>query len=367
MDSFSRLLFKHSLPRMATFGTFLEHASREVIVAHYISPKETHELVVMKGSTKSRLEKEFRQDPIVDCRDHLPAYSNMIEGALNRELNSRQPLTPLVTPGGTHQFRVAKYWCVNMSEFSTPRKSALKMDFGTSKDVTIIILNWRGVGAKQVVRSSANGAHLNNRIAMMDACQHHLSLHHRDVIAYSPVVLQTSRLFATSLGIAPTDQYAAVHIRSEKLGLREKRIPGVTENCFEELMRQVGTLTEKHPLLKFVYITDYGPYSSDTCRKCKGSKDVYKLLLKRKIHTVYFDPARFNTTLDSGFAAAVESHFIASASVLLLCGGGGFQTQISARFLNHRATDDRSKGVLRVCSDDNSISKLSKLKKTPAY
>ncbi len=364
MDSFSQLLLSYSLPRLATFGNFLQRASREVIVVHYISSKETHELVVMKGSTKSRLEQEFSRDYIVDCREHLRTFTSMIEGALNRELNSHRPLTPVTSQG---QFHVGKYWCVNMTEFSTPQKSALKMEFGESEDVTIIILNWRGVGKNQVVKNSAKGLHSNNRVAMLDACQHHLGIQWRGMIAYSPVVLETARRYAASLGIALTDQYAAVHIRSEKLGLREKRLHGVTLICFKELMRQVDAFAEKHPSLKIVYITDYGPYSSDTCRKCKGAKDVYKFLLRRNIETTYFDPAQFNATLDSGFAAAVESQFISSASVLFLCGGGGYQTQIAARFLDNdhktaQTTDNssRSRDVFKVCSEDGDISKLFK-------
>ena len=360
MDSFSQHILKLNLPRLANFKTFLQHAPRDVIVAHYISPKETHELVVMKGSVKSYLQHKFKQDPVVECKYHLLSYSNMIETALNRELNSHPPLTPVTSHG---QFRVAKYWCVNMTEFSTPQRSAVKMDFGVSKDVTVVILNWRGVGKKQVVTNSAKGLHLNNRVAMMDACRHHLGMQWRDMITYSPTVLEASRLFAGSLGIAPTDAYAAVHIRSEKLGLREKRLQGVTQTCFEELLRQVGRLAQKHPSLKFVYITDYGPYSSDTCRKCKGAKEVYKHLLNRGIHTVYFDPAQFNFTVDSGFAAAVESHFLASASVLFLCGGGGYQGQISARFLStehNTLTTNDGGNIFRVCSDDNDVSKLTK-------
>ena len=360
MDSFSGLLHKYGLPRLAPFGTFLQRASREVIVTHYISPKETHELVVMKGDTKRRLEEEFRRDPVVDCRYHLRTYSGMIETALNGELDSHRTLT------SRDRFRVAKYWCVNMSDFSTPQRSALRMDFGANEDVTVIILNWRGVGKKSVVTNSAKGLHLNNRVAMLNACRHHhLGVQWRDTITYSSLVLETARRFAASLGILPTDTYVAVHVRSEKLGLREKRMGGVTRGCFEELMRQVDALTRHHPTLKFVYITDYGPFSSDTCRNCKGSREVYKYLVSRGIHTVYFDPARFNVTLDSGLAAAVESHFLASSSALFLCGGGGYQTQISARFLNtnHKTlTNDRTRSLFKVCSDDSDISKLLKSK-----
>lgn len=357
ISSLSNLLLKYKLPKLATFERFLQHGSRDVIVVHYISPKETHELIVMEGEVKKTIEGGFRVQPVVNCNDHLSRYRNTIEKALNDELGLYQSLTP------RNQFHISKYWCVNMSAFSTPKESALKMEFG-SGDATIVVVNWRGLGKGKFVKNSVRGFHLNNRIAMFNACSHHLSTSWRNIIYYSPIVEQTAQRYAVSLGLSPGDKFAAVHIRSEKLGLREPRLPGVTVGCFDELMRLKQRVAQEHPSIRFVYVTDYGLYSSDTCKKCRGSRDVKQFFLDRNIRNTYFDPAHFNVTIDSGFAAAVESQFLASANFLFLCGGGGYQNQISTRFddLKYRThSNDKEKAIFRVCNDDSDIHRLLKL------
>lgn len=358
-NSLSKHLLSLDLPELANFKTFLEHASRNVVVAHYISPKETRELAVMKGAVKDAIEQGFRKDFIIDCKYHLSGYLNMIQDALNGGLSSYRSVAP------QNQFYVGKYWCVNMTALSTPHESALKMQLGMRGDVSIIVVNWRGMGKNHIVRNSVKGEHLNNRIAMSGTCKHTLGMNWRNVISYSPFVVQASGQFAVSLGLSPADMFAVVHIRSEKLGLREARFPGVTLACFEKLMRQREGLVQEFPSLRFIYITDYGPYSSDTCKKCRGSRGIKKYLFRKKIETTYFDPVNFNMTLDSGFAAAVESHFMASANYLFLCGGGGYQNQIATRFQEQKhkmKTSDARKKMFKVCSDDGDISKALKVK-----
>ena len=276
----------------------------------------------------------------------------MIEKTLNTELQSSPQ----------DRFRIHKYWCVNMSAFSTPRRSAADMEF-SSGDATIFIVNWRGLGKGKMVHNSAKGPHANNRIAMFNSCKHHLSTTWQNLVAYSPQVERTSRDFATSLGLSPREKFVAIHIRSEKLGLREPHLPGATAACFKELLRRKERVTQEHPSLRVVYLTDYSPYSSDTCRRCKGSRDVKLLLRASNIQTTYFDPARLNATVvDSGFAAAVESHFLASSSFLFLCGGGGYQNQVAARFerlkFKTHPADNGDKDIFRVCMDDREIRKL---------
>lgn len=355
VKSLNDLLLQYKLPKLAPFETFLRLGSRSVVVVHYISTvKEAHELAVMRGEAKEKIEEGFRLQPFTDCWAHLSSYRNTIEKALNAELTSSQQ--------SRDPFRVAKYWCVNMSSSTTPRESAAKMGF-TVGDVTVIVVNWRGLGKGKFVRNSVRGFHANNRIAMFNACRHHLSTSWRTPISYSPLVERTAQLFAASLGLSPADEFAAVHIRSEKLGLREPRMPGVTAACFAELMQLQQSMARDYPSLRFIYVTDYSPYSSDTCKKCRGSRDVRQLLQDRSIRTTYFDPAHFNVTVDSGLAAAVESHFLSSASFLLLCGGGGYQNQIRSRFIlkqNTHSATDREKAVLRVCIEDSDISRVLK-------
>ena len=365
MNSLNNVLLQRNFSPLAEFSNFLQYSSRNVVVVHYISLRETHELVVMKGEVGEKITEDFKENHIIDCREHLSGYLRMLEEAINSEVSasavSTQPHRAI------DEFRVVKYWCVNMSVFSTPQESAQKMEFGSDEDVTIIVVNWRGLGNKQVIKSSVKGRHMNNRVAMFNTCKQRSITNWKNLITYSPLIFQTVEQFAASLKLKKEEPFAVVHVRSEKLGLREPRLPGVTSACFEELMQLTDKLARKHPSMKFIYITDYGPYSSDTCRKCRGSKDVRRFLLKRNITPLYFEPSRFNLTNDTGLAAAVESQFISSASFLFLCGGGGYQNQIASRFqqmkhhqssLTETSSIARQKRIFRVCNDDNDIHAL---------
>lgn len=366
MKSLNNVLLQRRLSPLVNFDNFLQYSSRNVVVAHYISLREAHELAVMKGDVGKKIEQGFKEDNIIDCRDHLSGYLRMLEEALNSE----SPVS-VQSPRVVDEFRIVKYWCVNMTVFSTPQESAAKMEFGSGEDATVIVVNWRGLGNKQVIKGSVKGLHMNNRVAMFNVCKHHSWTNWKSLISYSPLILQTAWQFAASLGLKQEEPFAVVHLRSEKLGLREPRLPGVTAACFEELMRLTDNLAKKHPSMKFIYITDYGPYSSDTCRKCRGSKDMRKFLRRRNISPSYFEPSFFNVTNDTGFAAAVESQFISSASFLFLCGGGGYQNQIASRFqelkrhrssMNRTSGGNRQRGVFRVCIYDEDIHALLRKK-----
>ena len=364
IHSITKVLFRHNLPSLADFKSFLR-SSKNIVVIHYISPKEIHELAVMKGDIKDKIRQEFKNNNVIDCKIHLHKYLKMIENALNYELRLSSP----DSMASQDQFTIIKYWCVNMSELTTPEETAIKMGLGPRDNVNIIIVNWRGMGSKSVVKNSAKGTHLNNRVAMINPCIHYFNSW-KNLISYSPQIIKTSEQFTSSLGLLPGDIFAAVHIRSEKLGLREPRMPGVTTVCFAELMRVKNNLSLKYPSLRFIYITDYGPYSSDTCKKCRGSIDIKKYLKKLGIHPTYFEPALFNVTIDNGVAAAVESQFLSSANFLFLLGGGGYQNLIANRFQEKKrkmTASNKQKILFKVCSNDSDINRLFKLQNSSNF
>lgn len=362
--SLNQVLQRKKFKPLSGFDSFLQYSSRNVVVVHFISPREARELPVMVGKVGEAIQSGFAKDYIIDCREHLSGYLQMLEDSMNSEAN----LGSKSIDSSLGEYRVVKYYCVNMTYASTPQESAARLGIGADDDVTIVVVNWRGLGTKQVIKGSVKGEHVNNRVAMFNSCKHYTFNSWRNLITYSQPVFAAAHRFRESLGVAKEDEYTVVHIRSEKLGLREPRMPRVTPICFIELMRMVDNLAHKHPNMKFIYITDYGPFSSDTCKKCRGSKDVRRFLHKKHISPVYFDPSRFNMTMDTGLAAAVESQFMSSASYLFLCGGGGYQNQIATRFLELKRRKSGSinksgsgrQRIYRVCNDDSDIVTLLK-------
>lgn len=362
--SLNQVLQRKKFKPLSGFDSFLQYSSRNVVVVHFISPREARELPVMVGKVGEAIQSGFAKDYIIDCREHLSGYLQMLEDSMNSEAN----LGTKSIDSSLGEYRVVKYYCVNMTYASTPQESAARLGIGADDDVTIVVVNWRGLGTKQVIKGSVKGEHVNNRVAMFNSCKHYTFNSWRNLITYSQPIFAAAHRFRESLGVAKEDEYTVVHIRSEKLGLREPRMPRVTPICFIELMRMVDNLAHKHPNMKFIYITDYGPFSSDTCKKCRGSKDVRRFLHKKHISPVYFDPSRFNMTMDTGLAAAVESQFMSSASYLFLCGGGGYQNQIATRFLELKRRKSGSinksgsgrQRIYRVCNDDSDIVTLLK-------
>jgi len=362
ITSFNQALEINRFPSLSSFDNFLRYSSRNVVVIHYISPRETRELPVMKGKVGEAIRAGFAKDYIIDCQEHLSDYLQMLEDAMNDQASSDSYKVDSSSGG---DYRIVKYWCVNMTYSSTPQESASKMGIDAEDDITIVVVNWRGLGTKRVIRGSVKGKHNNNRVAMFNSCKNYSF--RRSLIAYSPSVSLAARHFRLGVALKEGDSYAVVHIRSEKLGLREPRMPGVTATCFQELDRVTSMFVKKHPKVKFVYITDYGPFSSDTCKKCRGSKDVRRFLYRKHITPKYFSPSHYNMINDTGLAAAVESQFMSSANYLFLCGGGAYQNQIATRFQEKRHKFGRSAGhgkkrIYSICNDDSDILELLKKK-----
>ena len=301
----------------------------------------------------SRIRSALKHDSVVDCSPYLQGYRAHLTRTLNRELQAAS------IQGA--QFTIIKYVCVNMSVLTTPPKLSEKIGIPPKGDVSMIIVNWRGASKNAVITNSAKGAHLNKKVSMAGVCRrNNVSRLISDALPHSKLVSQTAKHFMKSIGLKPGQEFIAVHLRSEKIGLREARFPYALKTCIDNLTAIRRELMNAHPNLTMIDMTDFGPYSSDTCKTCWSAKvasDRYKEL---GIEPIHFDPALFNVPLDRGFASAVDVEVLASSSYLVLCGGGAFQNQAAVRFLKSGRTKDR---LIQVCTTDSSVSSV--LKNTP--
>lgn len=344
------LLVKHKLPSLTNFVDFLLFASRQLIVVHYIPINEVHELKVMTHRNGSQIRSELKRDSVVDCFSYLKGYRDQLTKSLNEEL--RAALIRGL------QFTVLKYVCVNMSVLMTPQQLSAKVGIPSSGDVSVIIVNWRGTSKNTVISNSAKGTHLNRRISMADVCQvNRISALISEVLPHSSLVSKTVGAFANSVGLSAGEEFIAIHLRSEKIGLRESRFPKAIVSCIREIMTVRTQLTKTHPDMTVVDLTDFGPYSSDTCKTCWSATVAQKMYSKLGIKPVHFDPTLFDVPVDRGFASAVDTELLASASYLVLCGGGAFQSQVARRFLASGKTDDR---LIQVCVTDSAVGDVLK-------
>ena len=349
-EKLSSLLVKHKLPSLTNFDDFLKFASRQLIVIHYIPVNEVHELKVMSHRNGSQIRSELKRGSVVDCSSYLKGYGNRLTKALNEELKA-------ASIQGS-QFTVFKYICVNMSVLMTPQQLGTMVDIPSSGDMSVVIVNWRGTSKNTVINNAAKGAHLNRRISMANVCQVNiLSGLVAEVLPHSSLVSETVGAFANTVGLSEGQEFIAVHLRSEKIGLRESRFPKALEICIGELMTVRTQLANSHPDMNIIDFTDFGPYSSDTCKNCWSSKTARKMYIKLGIKPVHFDPILFDVPIDRGFASAVDIDLLASSSYLVLCGGGAFQSQVARRFLASGKTDDR---LIQVCVTDTAVADVLK-------
>jgi hypothetical protein len=330
----------------------LRYSSREIIVIHYIPLNEAHELKVMTKWNGSRIRSALKYDSVVDCTPYLQGYQAHLTKTLNRELQAASIRGP--------QFNIVKYVCVNMSVLTTPPKLSAKVGIPPKGDVSMIIVNWRGASKNAVITNSAKGAHLNKKVSMAGVCRRsNVSRLISDALPHSKLVSQTAKHFMRSIGLKPDQKFIAIHLRSEKIGLREARFHRALNACIDRLTAIRTELTIAHPNLTVVDMTDFGPYSSDTCRSCWSAKMASDKYEKLGIEPVHFDPAHFNVPVDRGFASAVDVELLASSSYLVLCGGGAFQNQAAVRFLKSGKTKDR---LIQLCTTDGQVRDILKSK-----
>ena len=355
-DKLNTLLTRHNLPQLIKFDEFLRYSSREIIVIHYIPLSEAHELKVMMKWNGSRIRSALKYDSVVDCSPYLQGYRAHLTRTLNRELQAASIQGP--------QFTIVKYVCVNMSVLTTPSKLSAKVGIPPEGDVSMIIVNWRGASKNAVITNSAKGAHLNKKVSMAGVCRrNNVSRLISDALPHSKLVSQTAKHFMESIGLKPGQEFIAIHLRSEKIGLREARFPHALKTCIDKLTAIRTELTNAHPNLTVVDMTDFGPYSSDTCRSCWSAKMASDKYRELGIEPIHFDPALFNVPIDRGFASAIDVELLASSSYLVLSGGGAFQNQAALRFLKSGRTKDR---LIQVCTTDGSVRDVLKSKPSVA-
>ncbi len=338
MESVDSVVAKLGLPAVASFEEFVMLARRRLVVIHLVAEKAAHEVPVLKGAVKTYLQEEFSQSNVVDCRSQMTSFGDQLLSSLNQEAARHK----------VSKFRIDKYFCVNISQRTTPQELAIKMRLSPDEDsdMSVIVFNWRGFFDTPVLTASAKGSHPNNRL-ILSGCETKAP----EIIRQSSRVIAAANRYMQHLNL--TGNYLAIHLRSEKMGHREERFPGAVGKCMEKVLATRDQITSEVPSLRTIFITDYGPYSSDTCLKCKGGFTVSKLLAEKGLAPTHYDPVALGEVADRGFAAAVELRVMAKANFLILCGGGAFQSQAAQRFLQEQDSGPMTvQRLFMVCTDD---------------
>ena len=354
--SLDSVLRQKGLPAVRTLRDMLLHGSRRVVFLHFIAEKFTREYKIRSWETVSFLKRAFKSSGIVDCstQPELLELSHHITSKLNEQAGK-------IHAQRRKTFRMDQYYCVSMNHSTSPVELAARLGFSRDKNLSVVVINWRGTNKDPMMRVSAKGTHLNNRILMTNICSLSNTVH--VPINFSRSVVDTSHRFLQQMHLR-RNRYVAVHIRSEKMYLRQGRFPGLVSSCVKEALHTVGGLLRRESSqspLPVIYFYDLGQYGSETCKNCKVIGQVKDILRKNGIAITHFDPELYNVTDDSGFVAAVEMETIARARHLILVGGGAFQNQAALRYGGYRSNlrDGSGKSELVwVCESDAQAAEL---------
>ena len=328
-SQFNSLLESYHLPPLVTMETFLTKARRSLIVL---------QLFYNGDALGAGMTLRFNRAYVYDCSDTICTKRALT--SFVRNLNER----------ATSPFAVKACYCVNASHEIYPDKLAEIIGIQGDSDASVIFNNWHGISESDTKKATSKGSdRKKGRMPVSGYKKGAAPSGGTVTLPYSLYVRRNASNFIRSLNVEA--EFAAVHLRSERLGERDERTNGYFAQCWEEVMRILQTnILPKRTNITVLYFTDYGLLGSSSClrKNCRGAIIANAMLAKNGLKATCFDPAKFNAVSDSGFAALVEQSVMAMSQYLLLVGGGSFEMQIYQQF----KSQPTAKGGYSVCLGD---------------
>ena len=351
-SSFNYTLWQRGLPPAAPLREVLQFGRSEVVFLHFMAVKPTREYHIKSKNVEQSIREGFLRSNLVDCSIYteLVTLGNLIILRMNEQAERLQVAQKV-------PFYQGQYFCINMNHSTLPSELARHFRSTSGNELTIVVINWRGSSREAVMRTSAKGRHLNNRILMPGRCS--VKKGGLLPVNFSQAVLHASQRFIRHLAVK-MDRYVAVHIRSEKIHLRQRRFHGLLGSCVAETINTVKLEKLFLHEMPVLFFHDLGRYGTESCRNCKVVRQLNTVLKIHNVTVTNFDPEIFNTTMDSGFVAAVEMETLARAKHLILAGGGAFQSQARMRFEVYHNQSSSYHRLISLCDSDHSAAKIVK-------
>ena len=310
---FNYLLHKHNITSISGYSEFLNHASRRVILVHLLyNGIDLPRFKKINHLRKDLIRHLHKKGHITDCSQ--TRYMKKIEKWFLQYMNQDSSHFP---------FTVHHSCCINASHPTYSKEMLEKCHIPENGDVTVVFTDWKGVSPYKGFRLYAPEA------KNVDIPRPSL-----DVYPYNENVLKNASAF---LHLLTNDrEFIGIHLRTEKLG-------GVTASYFDYCLNLTQSLKSsvlaKHNggTFKVLYFADTGPYGSKSCiRKCLKKEVIEATFDKYDIQIAHYSPKKFRGISDSGFVATVEQETLSRATILVMVGGGSFQSQVITRYKNFR-------------------------------
>ena len=225
-------------------------------------------------------------------------------------------------------FSANNCFCINASHPIDLDLLAQRCGLSYDRSYTVVMNNWRGITGRNELQSTPKRSTNNFRMLVPEFDSTRVYHPARDVYPYNSNVRSYAVEFRQDL--VKSSDFVAIHVRGEKLGLREERIPGYFKSCLQKALTILRTELIK-PNTTVMFFSDS---NSITCHSsCRGARLVAKVFEQEQINQVQFDPYKYGSYIsDKGFVAVVEQSLAAMAKDLILVGGGTFQAQLRTRF-----------------------------------
>lgn len=317
--SLNKLLCSYHLPPMGEFEDFLRNARRQLVLIHLVYPYNMAE--IQPHVHQLKLKKMFHfYGPLVEC--------NKFRSIVHKTKETLKVLNHEATQHKLLRFRFLRVLCLNASHPTSPEKIAKQLDTlcHSCNNASIILSNWKGVSNK-LTEKGATGSHPPFRLLLPEITRSQIPYSTHDPIPQSSCVHTIARSFLRSK-LSADQAFVVIHIRSEKIGQRDKRKPGFFEKCFNTTLRIRDIILHTNPNLDVTFFTDYGTFGSTSCHDCHGASLSEQTLAREGLRALHFDPTSHNVWCDSGFVAGVELNAMSQAEYLILLGGGSFQVPL---------------------------------------
>ena len=320
----NEILHQKGQPPLVEFQKFVHDSVRDLTVLHFFYNGEDlkyfSKIAGNAVATRNGLISQLKNDFVIDCcqSPYVKKIMKLFLTSLNAKLPRRQ------------WFNVSNCFCINASHPTDPDILAQRCGISYDGSYTVVMNNWRGVTGSKELRTTPKGVVNNFRLFVPKFDSSHLLNPARDVYPYNSIV----RLYAMHFrhDLVRSSDFVAVHIRGEKLGLRDKWIPGYFMSCWQKVLTVLQTnILRPSNTTTVIFFTDS---NSLTCHSnCRGARLVAEVFKQEGIKQVQFNPYSYGSPVsDKGLVAVVEQSLAAMAKHLVLLGGGSFQAQLRARF-----------------------------------
>lgn len=250
--------------------------------------------------------------------------------------------------------------CVNGSKVI--KSSELLLELPDDENLLIVFLSWRGCyifdcSGENYHRYTHTGkfnrpnyVHHPNEERFKIITNHSLAnFQHctKSPIPHSPLVHTLASEYLKDV-VQLRTQYIAVHIRTEIIANKAKRLGGgvastqtLVSCILQSLNNTVSSLLQQNPSLRVLVLTDDGKYGTNSLGTLGHStaSHMHAVITKSFGWSItHFNPMSMglDKSMNSGLVSLIEMNMLMMGDYLILAGHGNFQQQLISHYLQRR-------------------------------